>query len=325
MAPKRTSTSTAPAMTQATIQHLVGDSVVAALEVQAANMANTDNTNRNPEPRETHAARKYTYKEFMSFQSFYFNGAKAWFCTRNQRSQTKVDDRRNNTNNVNNNYPNNRDNNNYPNDRNNHYHQQQNRRQETVRAYAATSTENKRGTPRCAFKVDIRKAYDTFDWPFVGKRGLRQGDLLSPYLFMLVMEILTHMLKRRVSLSESFRYHKHCEKLHIINVCFAGDLFLFAHGDVDSTKAIMESLDEFKFASGKLPVKYLGILLISSRLLNQDCEILVESAKNRNDDSKNKSLSFAGRLQLLANINVEKQKLLGILFAFLLRRRACAS
>ncbi|GJR69513.1 reverse transcriptase domain-containing protein [Tanacetum coccineum] len=47
MAPKRTSTSAAPAMTQVTIKKLVADSVVAALETQAATMANTDNTNRN--------------------------------------------------------------------------------------------------------------------------------------------------------------------------------------------------------------------------------------------------------------------------------------
>nr|GEU43189.1 reverse transcriptase domain-containing protein [Tanacetum cinerariifolium] len=65
-APKRTSTSAAPAMNQAAIRQLIDDRVVAALEAQAANMANTDNTNRNPEPRETLAARKCTYKEFMS-------------------------------------------------------------------------------------------------------------------------------------------------------------------------------------------------------------------------------------------------------------------
>nr|GEW57632.1 reverse transcriptase domain-containing protein [Tanacetum cinerariifolium] len=47
MAPKKTSTSAAPAMTQAAIRKLVVDSVVAALEAQAATMANTDNTNRN--------------------------------------------------------------------------------------------------------------------------------------------------------------------------------------------------------------------------------------------------------------------------------------
>ncbi|GKD11887.1 hypothetical protein Tco_1196294, partial [Tanacetum coccineum] len=52
---KRTSTSAALAMTQAAIRQLVADSVTAALEAQAAYMANTDNTNRNLEPRETPA------------------------------------------------------------------------------------------------------------------------------------------------------------------------------------------------------------------------------------------------------------------------------
>ncbi|GJR27132.1 hypothetical protein Tco_1103364 [Tanacetum coccineum] len=43
MAPKRTSTSAAPTMTQATIKKLVANSV----DAQAATMANADNTNRN--------------------------------------------------------------------------------------------------------------------------------------------------------------------------------------------------------------------------------------------------------------------------------------
>nr|GEV86925.1 reverse transcriptase domain-containing protein [Tanacetum cinerariifolium] len=71
MSPKRTSTSEAPTITQAAINKLVADSVSAALEAQAANMENTDNTTG---PRETHVARKCTYKEFMSCQPFYFNG-----------------------------------------------------------------------------------------------------------------------------------------------------------------------------------------------------------------------------------------------------------
>ncbi|GJV00787.1 reverse transcriptase domain-containing protein [Tanacetum coccineum] len=45
MASKRTSTSAAPVITQAAIRKLVADSVSAALEAQAATMANTDNTN----------------------------------------------------------------------------------------------------------------------------------------------------------------------------------------------------------------------------------------------------------------------------------------
>ncbi|GJS14640.1 reverse transcriptase domain-containing protein [Tanacetum coccineum] len=74
MAPKRTPTSAAPAMSQAAIRKLVADSVAAALEAQAATMANTDNTNRNTRQRETPVARKCSYKEFMSCQPFNFKG-----------------------------------------------------------------------------------------------------------------------------------------------------------------------------------------------------------------------------------------------------------
>ncbi|GJV37905.1 hypothetical protein Tco_1410382 [Tanacetum coccineum] len=148
------------------------------------------------------------------------------------------------------------------------------------------------GTPRCAFKVDIQKAYDTFDWNFFhavligfgfhsrmigwimecvtftsfslstngslhgyfkGKRGLRQGDLMSPYLFTLVMEVLTLMFHRKARVSRSFTYHRYYSKLNLINFCFADDLFLFAHGDVDSARVIMDMLVEFKEASRLTP------------------------------------------------------------------------
>nr|GEV98049.1 reverse transcriptase domain-containing protein [Tanacetum cinerariifolium] len=72
MPPKRTSTSIAPAMNQAAIWQLIDNRVVAALKSQAANMANTGNTNRNPE--QALVARKCSYKEFMSCQPFNFRG-----------------------------------------------------------------------------------------------------------------------------------------------------------------------------------------------------------------------------------------------------------
>nr|GEW77745.1 reverse transcriptase domain-containing protein [Tanacetum cinerariifolium] len=71
MPPKRTSTSETPAITLATIQRLITDSIVAALETQAIN---TNDTNRNLEPRETPVAKRGNYKEFVSCQPFYFNG-----------------------------------------------------------------------------------------------------------------------------------------------------------------------------------------------------------------------------------------------------------
>ncbi|GJW41617.1 reverse transcriptase domain-containing protein, partial [Tanacetum coccineum] len=76
MPPKRTSTSEAPAMTQAAIRKLVADSVTASLEAQPTTMANADNNNRNTREREAHVTRKCSYKEFMSCQPINFKGTK---------------------------------------------------------------------------------------------------------------------------------------------------------------------------------------------------------------------------------------------------------
>ncbi|GJU46747.1 hypothetical protein Tco_1204013 [Tanacetum coccineum] len=74
MPPKRTSTSAAPTITQAAIRQLITDGIAAALETQAAAMANADNPNRNTEPREILVAKRGNYKEFINYQPFYFNG-----------------------------------------------------------------------------------------------------------------------------------------------------------------------------------------------------------------------------------------------------------
>ncbi|GJZ05748.1 hypothetical protein Tco_0539541 [Tanacetum coccineum] len=74
MPPKRTSTSETPAITLAAIQQLINDGISSALKVQAASMASASNPNRNTGPTETPVAKKGNYKEFVSYQPFYFNG-----------------------------------------------------------------------------------------------------------------------------------------------------------------------------------------------------------------------------------------------------------
>nr|GEY01091.1 reverse transcriptase domain-containing protein [Tanacetum cinerariifolium] len=71
MPPKRTSTSETPAITLATIQRLITNGIATALEKQAIN---TNDTNRNLEPRETPVAKRRNYKEFINCQPFYFKG-----------------------------------------------------------------------------------------------------------------------------------------------------------------------------------------------------------------------------------------------------------
>lgn len=72
---------------------------------------------------------------------------------------------------------------------------------------------------------------------------------MSPYLFTLVMEILTLMLKRNVLESSNIKFHSKCDKIKILNLCFADDLFMFGYGNVSSVEVLMRSLDQFKMVS----------------------------------------------------------------------------
>ncbi|GKC81514.1 hypothetical protein Tco_1137231 [Tanacetum coccineum] len=74
MPPKRTSTSETPAITLAAIQQLINDGISTALEAQTATMASASNPNRNTGPTGTPVAKTGNYKEFLSYQPFYFNG-----------------------------------------------------------------------------------------------------------------------------------------------------------------------------------------------------------------------------------------------------------
>ncbi|XP_028064891.1 uncharacterized protein LOC114267989 [Camellia sinensis] len=140
-------------------------------------------------------------------------------------------------------------------------------------------------------KVDIMKAYDNVRWEFVidtlramgfppifmkwifacmtspsfsicingslhgyfkADRGLRQGDPRSPYLFVLVMEVLSRILQEKSTLP-NFKFHWRCEKAKIVNLCFADDLMISCKGDVYSVNTIKEGLEELKVLSGLSP------------------------------------------------------------------------
>lgn len=133
-------------------------------------------------------------------------------------------------------------------------------------------------------KVDIRKALDTVSWDFIlkileaqqfpplfrtwirecitsprfsnaingelagffsGKKGLRQGDSISPYLFIMAMEALTQLLNRAVD-DGRIKLHPKCETPRVTHLLFADDLLIFSDGSRTSLAGIASVMREFK-------------------------------------------------------------------------------
>ena len=159
--------------------------------------------------------------------------------------------------------------------------------QELMRGY-----HKKNQIAKCTVKVDLKKAYDSIRWEFVwdtldlmgiprkiinwiqasmstamfsvsingdlngyfpGAKGLRQGDPLSPYLFVLCMNVLSSILRKETGAVSQFKYHWRCEKTNLTHLCFADDLMLFCKGELLSATVLKKALDWFSKFSGLVP------------------------------------------------------------------------
>lgn len=230
----------------------------------------------------------------------------------------------------------------------------------------------KKGPKRITIKVDIAKAFDTLSWDFLfnclqglqlppvllswlracvcspnftigyngrvhgyfkGKRGLRQGDPLSPYIFVIAMNMISLMLNQAAA-DLKIKYHHKCSKSKLTHLCFADDLLIFMEGSLSSVQNVLQVLKEFElrsglavsiekssfFASGitqqelneikfstempngSLPVRYLGVPLCTKKLTIANCEVLIQQVKAKFTSWTVKTLSFAGRLLLIKTV-----------------------
>ncbi|XP_059434561.1 uncharacterized protein LOC132167566 [Corylus avellana] len=121
-----------------------------------------------------------------------------------------------------------------------------------------------------------------------------------------------------------FKFHPKCLKVKLTHLCFANDLLIFSEASLSSINVIKAALVEFddlsglkanpskssfycsgildrikqvllnalQMKEGKLPVRYLGVPLISSRLSYADCGVLLERITRRIDSWLFKNLSY---------------------------------
>ena len=137
---------------------------------------------------------------------------------------------------------------------------------------------------------------------FFSSKRVRQGKPLSPFRFLIAMEAFSRSLSKAV-LHHRFDFHPKCKAINLSHLCFADDIFLFTKGNATSVKLTMDELAKFEafsgmqvnkkksvvflamvndsvkttilnmtgFSLGSLPVKYLGVPFISSRMSHSDC------------------------------------------------------
>ncbi|XP_042987286.1 uncharacterized protein LOC122315452 [Carya illinoinensis] len=183
-------------------------------------------------------------------------------------------------------------------------------------------------------KVDMVKAYNSIDWDFLlhGMRpfdfsqevcglisqcisspwfsmamngttkgffpsghGLRQGDPLLSYLFILVEEVLFRLLKNNFAVGKLESFSHSQEAMLISHLFYADDIMVFANGG--GRWRSMPCL--IGFSEGSFPVKYLGAPLVSSHLKVSHFDELVARIRDKLGGWQHRILSNGGWILLL--------------------------
>ncbi|KAJ8440382.1 LOW QUALITY PROTEIN: hypothetical protein Cgig2_019371 [Carnegiea gigantea] len=233
----------------------------------------------------------------------------------------------------------------------------------------ARGYQRKQISPRCMLKIGIQKAFDSVHWDFItdmlkalcfpqifitwikscvtsvsfdihingrttgtfkGGCGLKQGDPVSPLLFVKAIDYLSRLLHKH-SLAKDFKFHLQYRTMRLTNLMFADDLILFCKADPPTLHHIMSALRAFHetvglkanlsksqvvvrgckprlqeqclritgFAESSFPMNYLGVPITASRLTKLECNTLLEKIRARVRTWTTKHLSFAGRAMLI--------------------------
>ncbi|CAK8542665.1 unnamed protein product [Lathyrus sativus] len=143
------------------------------------------------------------------------------------------------------------------------------------------------------YKFNVNGEFTKF---LQAKRGIRQGDPISPMLFVLIMEYMNmiigdttlvemmHDAFRTFTLSAGLIANPRKSKIY--------------YGGIDTgQKRLLQNL--IGFQEGELPVKYLGVSLTCKKLTIHQYLPLIEKIVGRIHHWTTKLLSYARRIQLV--------------------------
>ncbi|KAJ3703362.1 hypothetical protein LUZ61_007067 [Rhynchospora tenuis] len=168
--------------------------------------------------------------------------------------------------------------------------------------------------------------------PFLHQRGLRQGDPLSPYLFILAADVLTRLITNIGGLAPQPLTPKLPQPYYLFQ--YADDTIIFSSATESAVRNLKQTLDLFSSISGlrinfaksslvplnldthtlqqieqvfncyssSLPLTYLGLPLTSRKPDRACFQPLFEKLQRRLASWKSKLLSRAGRLQLISSV-----------------------
>ncbi|XP_026384858.1 uncharacterized protein LOC113280452 [Papaver somniferum] len=113
-----------------------------------------------------------------------------------------------------------------------------------------------------AIKLDISKAYDKLEWPFLQDvltkmglslhwRGLRQGDPLSPYLYIKCSEALSAYVDSLAKKGDLDGIKVCKNALEMTHLLFADDSILFSKATAKKLQTIKDDLQKNCLASGQ--------------------------------------------------------------------------
>ncbi|XP_045809935.1 uncharacterized protein LOC123904295 [Trifolium pratense] len=165
---------------------------------------------------------------------------------------------------------------------------------------------------------------------FVIGKGLRQGDPLSPFLFLLVVKGLSRLMRKAVDIGR-FTGFKVTNDLHFHTLQFADDTVIVGEGNWDNLWALKTVLQSFEIVSGLninffksklyginlddsflstasaflhcevdiIPFRFLGILVGANPRRRSTWSPILESMKNRLNRWNGHNFSIGGRVTLI--------------------------